>query len=131
MNRIVAIHHIPLPKGGVLTPGEVADASCLTEEQMKRLLRLGAIRMDAPFSTPASDESENEEAPGQEKENRHDHANDDPVPNETSDTAEDEETFEEVDMPEIDAMAGIVEKPVQEAKKPAPKKPAGGRRNAK
>lgn len=102
---------------------------------MKRLLRLGAIRMDAPFSMPESDESESEKAPGQEDENQHDHATDDhtedPVSDETSATAEDEDAFEEADMPEIDAMDGIVAKPVQEAKKPAPKKPAVGRRNAK
>lgn len=123
MREITALHYVPKPGGGLATPGEILeqeDAARFSEEQIQRLLRAGAIRVerlqDAP-ARPCAPAPKDEEAPAPEG------------AREPEKAPEGEEIeAEEAEPPEIDIMDGIIRDEAESA--PARKPRRAGRRKA-
>lgn len=156
MTTITFLHYVPKPGGGLASPGESwgpDEAARFSEEQLQRLMRMGAIQVYITPDPVAARMVEPEAAPKPEhvEAQPQDEAPEMPADApEAEEASEDMEEFDDgAEPPEIDIMDGIVrdapapahdeyEKPAEMAEKPAetaaklPKKQATtGRRKAK
>ena len=100
--------------GRMYTPGEIID-NPIPDDKLQRLLRLNAVEAIETACSAPEETDAREDLP--------------------TDTAPDEDGGEEVEMPEIDVMDGVVaaeaqKAPAHTAKAVRPKKSSGGRKKA-
>lgn len=110
--------------GRMYTPGEIID-NPIQRDKLQRLLRLNAVEgIEAAGAEPATWQ----DVPAREETDAHDEL--------PTDTAPDEDGGgEDVEMPEIDVMDGVVtaeaqKAPAHTAKAVRPRKSSGGRKKA-
>lgn len=112
--KYIAKHYIKTPEG-TITYGEVFDGKILSDEQVARLKRLGAIKELAPlpFEVPDDEIPEGDETG--------DEVFDEEIAEDETGDEEDEE-----EVRNIDASEGLIapEPPEKPEKKPARKTPA-------
>ena len=110
--------------GRMYTPGEIID-NPIPDDKLQRLLRLNAVEA---IETVGAEPAAWQGIPAHEEMDAHDESPTDTAPDEDDDG-------EEMEMPEIDVMDGVVtaeaqKAPAHAAKTVRPKKSSGGRKKA-
>lgn len=119
-----AAKHFVKIAGRMYTPGEIID-NPIPDDKLQRLLRLNAVEaIEAVGAEPATWK----DVPAHEEMDARDELPTDTAPDE-------DDSSEEVEMPEIDVMDGVVTAEAQKApahtsKAVRPKKSSGGRKKA-